>query len=473
MKKKFSFMWLLSTLFMFFIVSCNNEDSPDLPVSKGTEAVQNIVKALETKPEVSQFVEILKEVNLADINEDELTVFAVKNSETALLSRATVLDSVSIRRHIAVGSYSKNELTDGLILKSIDGENLYISRQEDKVSVNGVNIEGEEITVENSCVYVVPDVIESQSSPAPTEPANINDLRELWNKEMTAYADKSYMVEASLTTGYLGFNFNDIIVFSEDYWNKAHNTIKAGEKYLSQISEIENVARLADTIKVELAIIKTHLYCYYNQYISNGHVCRMEELEAEFNNLISTLPTPESNAISLMLAKANIFNGNYDNAKSLCEKIINSGEYHLSGGPYSIDSKESLWKGYENIVLTDDGGKDIMYPILYREAYFIKGLAGYALGNEHELLEALNTIAVSFKSTPIDNLDKIEMDQFIFYIRNTGGTYPYYRILTNINYDREFSYSYAEGFDKSKHLLLPVPQKALDEYPQLKQNDGY
>ena len=157
MKKTFSLMWFIAIPFMLSIVSCNKDNAPENPpVSKGDETVQNIVQALEDNEEVSGFVEVLKKINLSDINEDKLTVFAVKNLTAAKTSRSTMLDSVSIKRHIAVGSYSKSQLTDGLVLKSVNDENLYISRTGDDVAVNGVEIEGEEIAVGNSFVYVVP-----------------------------------------------------------------------------------------------------------------------------------------------------------------------------------------------------------------------------------------------------------------------------------------------------------------------------
>ncbi len=129
--------------------------------------MEEIVKALESKPEVSQFVEILKSTDVADLEESELTVFAVKNQATAMAggSRADALDATTIKRHIAIGSYTKAELTDGMELKSIDGGTLYITRDANDVFVNGVVIEGEAIPAGNSYIYVVPEVIQAQAAP--------------------------------------------------------------------------------------------------------------------------------------------------------------------------------------------------------------------------------------------------------------------------------------------------------------------
>lgn len=166
MKKLFYYLSVAALLLAFN--ACNDDDGPQTPPpSGGEEAVEEIVKALESKPEVSQFVEILKSTDVADLEESELTVFAVKNQATAMAggSRADALDATTIKRHIAIGSYTKAELTDGMELKSIDGGTLYITRDADDVFVNGVVIEGEAIPAGNSYIYVVPEVIQAQTAP--------------------------------------------------------------------------------------------------------------------------------------------------------------------------------------------------------------------------------------------------------------------------------------------------------------------
>lgn len=140
--------------------ACENEENPtpEPPPSKGEEAIQKIVEVLkESNPEVSQFVEILEKVNVAGLTQDELTVFAVKNTNTA--SRTTVLDTASIKNHIAKGRYAKEDLTDGSTLTSISNETLYVTRTENDVLINGVKIEGNAIPAGNSYVYIVPEVI--------------------------------------------------------------------------------------------------------------------------------------------------------------------------------------------------------------------------------------------------------------------------------------------------------------------------
>lgn len=157
--------YLLGIFSLCLLNACSDEDNPtpEPPPSKGQEEVQKIVEVLESQPEISQFVDMLKQVDVADLNENQLTVFAVKNPNTA--SRAAQLDSASIRNHIAKGSYAKEDLTDGMTLTSISNETLYVTRSENDVLINGVKIEGNAIPAGNSFVYVVPEVIPIMEKP--------------------------------------------------------------------------------------------------------------------------------------------------------------------------------------------------------------------------------------------------------------------------------------------------------------------
>lgn len=158
--------YLLGIFSLCMLNACENEENPtpEPPPSKGEEAIQKIVEVLkESNPEVSQFVEILEKVNVAGLTQNELTVFAVKNTSTA--SRTTVLDTASIKNHIAKGRYAKDDLTDGSTLTSINNETLYVTRTENDVLINGVKIEGNAIPAGNSYVYVVPEVIPTVEIP--------------------------------------------------------------------------------------------------------------------------------------------------------------------------------------------------------------------------------------------------------------------------------------------------------------------
>ncbi|WP_317309415.1 fasciclin domain-containing protein [Phocaeicola plebeius] len=158
--------YLLGIFSLCLLNACSDEDNPtpEPPPSKGQEEVQKIVEVLESQTEISQFVDMLKQVDVADLNENQLTVFAVKNPNTA--SRTAQLDSASIKNHIVKGRYAKEDLTDGSTLTSISNETLYVTRTENDVLINGVKIEGNAIPAGNSYVYVVPEVIPMIEAPA-------------------------------------------------------------------------------------------------------------------------------------------------------------------------------------------------------------------------------------------------------------------------------------------------------------------
>lgn len=168
------------SLFFFVLMSCTEEEGVNPPA--GEKAINEIVTALENKEEISDFVEILKKVDVANLTEDKLTVFAVRNSSSAVRSASAVLDSVSIKRHIAKGSYAKADLTDGKELESINGEKLYITRNGDEVYVNGVIIEGEAIPAGNSYVYIVPEVLEEKTEPETFYTTTINVRELIWGQ---------------------------------------------------------------------------------------------------------------------------------------------------------------------------------------------------------------------------------------------------------------------------------------------------
>ena len=157
--------YLLGIFSLCLLNACSDEDNPtpEPPPSKGQEEVQKIVEVLESQTEISQFVDMLKQVDVADLNENQLTVFAVKNPNTA--SRTAQLDSASIKNHIVKGRYAKEDLTDGSTLTSISNETLYVTRTENDVQINGVKIEGNAIPAGNSYVYVVPEVIPTAEVP--------------------------------------------------------------------------------------------------------------------------------------------------------------------------------------------------------------------------------------------------------------------------------------------------------------------
>ena len=149
------YYYVMSLAFLCALTACSEDDEPTPapPSSKGVEAVNKIVEVLEKDhKEVSDFVEILKKVDVANLEEDKLTVFAVRNATASTRASGAVLDSASIQRHIAKGSYK--ELTNVKGLECINGDSLRVTRSADgSVYVNGVIIEGNSIAAGNSYIF--------------------------------------------------------------------------------------------------------------------------------------------------------------------------------------------------------------------------------------------------------------------------------------------------------------------------------
>lgn len=403
--------YLLGIFSLCILNACDNEENPtpEPPPSKGEEAVQEIVEVLkESKPEVSQFVEILEKVNVADLTQDDLTVFAVKNTSTA--SRAAVLDTASIKNHIAKGSYAKEALTDGSTLTSISNETLYVTRTGNDVLINGVKIEGEAIPVGKSYVYVVPEVIEIQATEPviPADSVSTNDISYLWRKSMNNYLNKNWEVEAKVTTGYGGFFYKGIEELSDNYWKAAYATLSEGEKYLNQLEDSESDKNLSDTIKLESALIQAQLYGYYSTYIDGEKVCTINDLIMTCETLTDLLPGTMRDAARLLSAKALLYNKEYAGAITYSEAILNEGNYTLEGN-------EIIWKGY-----MDASGNNVD-PLLLQEAYIISAIAYYNTGNQDKALELLNAIA-----GPVSNIENIDTTVYLNLLKGTGEIYPYY-----------------------------------------------
>ena len=70
------YYYVMSLAFLFALTACSDDDEPTPapPPSKGAEAVNKIVEVLEEEAEISTFVEILKSVDVANLEEDKLTV---------------------------------------------------------------------------------------------------------------------------------------------------------------------------------------------------------------------------------------------------------------------------------------------------------------------------------------------------------------------------------------------------------------
>lgn len=165
-------MYLCGVVICFMAACSDNEDEQTKPQEQPKETPEVITEVVETLeetvPQASDFVEVLKKADLTGVTAEKITVFAVRN-ELANTRANAGLDTVSVKRHIVVGTYKKEDLTDGQELTSVSGEQLLVSKAGDEISINGVVVAGEPVQAGDSYIYVVPKVIPARE-PGSSEP---------------------------------------------------------------------------------------------------------------------------------------------------------------------------------------------------------------------------------------------------------------------------------------------------------------
>lgn len=149
-----AFLWIAMS-------GCEKTEEPNPPALKpAEEQVKEIVDVLGKNPEISDFASILSKLDMSDVDAEELTVFAVKNTGSKSKSETKAdLDATSIKRHIVKGVYKISDLKDGLELVSISKESLFISVKGEEVLINQVPIQTKGEVVGKSIVYIVPEMI--------------------------------------------------------------------------------------------------------------------------------------------------------------------------------------------------------------------------------------------------------------------------------------------------------------------------
>lgn len=160
-------MYLCGVVVCFMAACSDNDDGQPKPPEKPKETpevITEVVGALEeTVPQASDFVEVMKKADLTGVTAEKITVFAVRNEVTNTRANAG-LDTMSVKRHIVVGTHKKEELEDGQELTSVSGEKLLVAKAGDEISINGVVVAGEPVQAGDSYIYVVPKVIPARES---------------------------------------------------------------------------------------------------------------------------------------------------------------------------------------------------------------------------------------------------------------------------------------------------------------------
>jgi uncharacterized surface protein with fasciclin (FAS1) repeats len=180
MNKKFFSFIVSVALFAAVLTSCEKKEvDPKLTPSEVQKDA--IIAELSKNNNLTEFVELLKTLDVADINAEKLTIFAVSNagmSKSALKSTAD--DGVVLKRHIVEGQYSQSMLTDSLQITALDGTVLLITIIEGVYYVNGIEI-GTEIPADNSIAYIVDMAL--RAKPVQRYDFNVYECNPAWSPD--------------------------------------------------------------------------------------------------------------------------------------------------------------------------------------------------------------------------------------------------------------------------------------------------
>ena len=149
MSRKIFSIIMVTALFAAVLTSCEQkEENPKLTPSEVQRDA--IIAELSKNNNLSEFVELLKTLDISSVNAEEFTIFAVNNAGMSKSSlKSAVDDGVVLKRHIVEGQYSQSALTDSLQITALDGTILLVTIIDGVYYVNGVEI-GTEIPADNS-----------------------------------------------------------------------------------------------------------------------------------------------------------------------------------------------------------------------------------------------------------------------------------------------------------------------------------
>lgn len=136
-----------------------------------TQATQNIVQTASADPTFSTLVSALKQAGLVATlsNPGPFTVFAPDNDAFKALPAGTLnnlmkensketLSSI-LKFHVVPGRIRMADLEDGQKLKTVNGEELSVTKLNGKVAVNGVELDQPDLETSNGIIHAVGQVL--------------------------------------------------------------------------------------------------------------------------------------------------------------------------------------------------------------------------------------------------------------------------------------------------------------------------
>jgi len=161
------------------VVPAPVDPAPVDPAPVATEApLPSLGELAASTEDLSILVDIVTEVGVADLLSlpGAYTVFAPNNAafEKALnVSALALIDDTVLSQfltyHVVLGTYTSADITDGLILTTLQGETIEFGVMGTDITVNEENIIAADIVASNGIVHVIDGVMYPESILNPTE----------------------------------------------------------------------------------------------------------------------------------------------------------------------------------------------------------------------------------------------------------------------------------------------------------------
>jgi uncharacterized surface protein with fasciclin (FAS1) repeats len=175
--KKFRFLSLaIATIATSFVAACSNAPKEEVVVETPVEEV--VVEAPNTVVDIAigspDHTTLVAAVTAAGLVETlsgtgPFTIFAPTNAAFAALPAGTVENLLKpeskemltgiLTYHVVAGNVMAADLTDGQIVKTLNGQDLKVSIKDGKVMINGANVVAADLAGSNGVIHVVDSVL--------------------------------------------------------------------------------------------------------------------------------------------------------------------------------------------------------------------------------------------------------------------------------------------------------------------------
>ena len=143
-------------VFLVGLSACDGTEEPlgDLPPDR------TILETVEQQTALSTLERIVEEAGVGEVlsGEGPITLFAVRNNAfeevntDSLLANPDLLDEL-VQYHIVEGEVLASDLTDGTTLTTLQGEELFVTRQGEQILINGVPLATTNVNVQNGVIH--------------------------------------------------------------------------------------------------------------------------------------------------------------------------------------------------------------------------------------------------------------------------------------------------------------------------------